>query len=288
MQKSKILFSFILLFLCSPLYAFEHPLNSVIYGATTEDDVLKTLTGQQEYKGLKIYERGSVSQRQLTREYLADKLTEFGYTPELHNYRLNGTNVFAVLPATNSSDEFLIIGAHFDSVSNEGANDNASGVAIVLAMAKELQNIAVRQKNIIFCFFDEEEKGLQGSKYFAQKLLTEKTKVHSVHTIDQMAFDGDGDFAIELEKVPNDLFKIYQDVNVSQKFLIPLHKSPVTSTDHSSFSKLGFKAMGLTEEYYNGDTTPCYHSQCDTYETVNLAYLLNTSKFWRAVITTLL
>jgi Zn-dependent M28 family amino/carboxypeptidase len=45
------------------------------------------------------------------------------------------------------------------------------------------------------------------------------------------------------------------------------------ATDHVSFRDVGFAAVGLTEEYVSGDTTPHYHLPSDTYDTVDLDYL---------------
>lgn len=127
-----------------------------------------------------------------------------------------------------------------------------------------------------------------GSTAFAKKLVAEKLNIHSAHTVDQLAYDADGDFAIELEAATPELLNFYRAINFDQKFNLILETSPVTSTDHNSFRKLGIASIGLTEEYYHGDTTSCYHQSCDTYETINFEYLYSGSRFWTAVIGTLI
>lgn len=265
--------------------SFDPGMTNLLYGETIEYNVLKVLAGEQDtLSGHRILERRSLAERQQTIQYLEDKLVELGYSPQRHEYGSNGANLWAVLEGSSSSNEYVVIGAHFDSVGNAGANDNASGVAVVMSLAKKLLEFQVRNKNILIVFLDEEERGLVGSRNFASFLKASNFKIHSVHTIDQMAWDKDKDRAIELEKAPADLMSIYQKVKADRGYLMTLHSSSETSTDHTSFRNAGFKAMGLTEEYRNGDTTPCYHSKCDKFETVDFEYLTNTARFWSDVI----
>lgn len=264
---------------------FDPTTTHLLFGDTTEYEVLKVLSGEQDTRtGHRILERRSFPERQQTWQYLEDKLVEFGYSPQRHEYRSEASNLWAVLNGTVSTNEYVVIGAHFDSVGNAGANDNASGVAVVMSLAERLQQVQVRNKNVLIVFLDEEERGLVGANFFAKYLKTNNYKIHSVHTIDQIAWDKDKDRAIELEKAPDDLMAIYTKVKNDRGYMMPLHYSPETSTDHSAFRNLGFKAMGLTEEYRNGDTTPCYHSKCDKFETVDFDYLTNSAKFWSDVI----
>jgi hypothetical protein len=82
-------------------------------------------------------------------------------------------------------NEYLIIGAHLDHVGSQageiyfpGANDNASGSASVLEMARAFVNSGVKPKrSIIFILFSNEESGLNGSKYYTENPLVpiEKT-----------------------------------------------------------------------------------------------------------------
>ena len=55
------------------------------------------------------------------------------------------------------------------------------------------------------------------------------------------------------------------------------------STDHASFRPT-FLAIGLTEEYTSGDTTPYYHKAGDTFDTVNFPYLLSTTVLVNQVV----
>ena len=123
--------------------------------------------------------------------------------------------------------------------------------------------------------FDEEEEGLVGSRAFARKLRTDGTQVHSVHTIDQLGWDLDGDRHVELELPDRGLRELYvaaaRDLgwNDPEGMIVATN---VASTDHASF-RPDFPAVGLTEEYRGGDTTPHYHRPTDGHQTVSFAYL---------------
>ena len=84
-------------------------------------------------------------------------------------YRANGTNTVADLPGARWPDEWLVIGAHHDTVPDSpGGNDNASGTAVVLELARVLSLLRQEQgvepgRSIRFLTFGAEEQALQGS-----------------------------------------------------------------------------------------------------------------------------
>jgi len=87
-----------------------------------------------------------------------------------------GANIFGVLPGKlwgTSRDRLVIIGAHWDTMTEtDGYNDNGSGVAAVLEIARQFVESKCRPKNtIIFATFDLEEMGGQGSDEFVQRYL---------------------------------------------------------------------------------------------------------------------
>ena len=96
---------------------------------------------------------------------------------EVHQ-KLSMRNVLAMIPGKNTK-EYVIVGAHFDHLGIDpaldgdqiynGADDNASGVSAVLQIARAfLASGQQPERNVIFAFWDGEEKGLLGSKYFVQ------------------------------------------------------------------------------------------------------------------------
>ena len=224
-----------------------------------------------------IGERSSVAQRSATALYLVEAFEGIGYAPELHEYP-GGTNVYAELAATEGDAQVLVIGAHYDTVpGSPGANDNATGVAMVLALARHLREIPCRDRNVIFVGFDQEEIGLVGSDAFARFLVDQAVDVEAVHTIDQMGWDADGDRNIEIERADPGLFDFYSGPAASLVPPVGLTPTDTGFTDHVSFRAYGLPAVGLTEEYVTGDTTPHYHLPSDTYETVDLGYTASTA-----------
>jgi Zn-dependent M28 family amino/carboxypeptidase len=226
--------------------------------------------------GVRLVNRSTVSNRQAARQYLTRLLVDMGLAALEQNYG-TGTNVYAELKGTSGARAYVVVGAHFDSVApSPGANDNATGVAAVLAVARYVTSLPCRSKHFYFVLFDEEEVGLVGSKNFATKLKTDGAVVHSVHTIDQMGWDSNGDRLIELELPDMGLEDLYRAAVAELGVSIPIKPTKTASTDHSSFRPT-FLATGVTEGYTSGDTTPYYHKAGDTYETVDFAYLKSTT-----------
>ena len=67
-----------------------------------------------------------------------------------------------------------------------------------------------------------------------------------------------------------------------------LHVTQEPGSDHSAFRRLGMPAVGLTEEYRNGDTTPHIHRPTDTWDTVDFVYLANATVLVQTALALLL
>lgn len=126
--------------------------------------------------------------------YLANELEKYGIQPyfDVYEDRLdeveNTWNVVGVIPGQDPAlkQELVVLGAHYDhigiqpavkgdSIAN-GANDNASGVSILLELARNLAQKDVK-RTVVVCFFTGEELGLLGSKHLANRLKEEEAKV---------------------------------------------------------------------------------------------------------------
>jgi Zn-dependent M28 family amino/carboxypeptidase len=203
-----------------------------------------------------------------------------GWTPQLHTYT-TGANVHATIPATMGNGPEIIVGAHFDSVvGSPGANDNASGVAVVLAVARYLGETPCRAAPVTIVLFDGEENGLLGSRAFA--LTRTVASVHAVHTIDQVGWDQDDDLRFELELPTPELEAEYRAAAVTVGALVST--TTTQGTDHEAFRDRAFAAIGLTEEYVGGDTSPHRHTAQDTASTIDVSYLAAGTKVVAQVI----
>jgi len=114
-------------------------------------------------------------------------------------------------------DEYLVIGAHLDHVGSQagllfpGANDNASGSAAIIELAKAFQLDDTKPKrSILFVLFASEEQGLFGSKYFVENLKINPDKIVAMFNLDCIGYGdsiqvGNGKSSHELWKIANEL-----------------------------------------------------------------------------------
>ena len=120
-------------------------------------------------------------------EFLMDRFTEFGYSPEMQDFQVrigslqrNSSNIILELPG--HGEGIVILGAHYDTVRNSvGANDNASGVGVLLAVAERLtqppwssQMVSVFPFTLRFIAFGSEETGMNGSGHYVRQLTDEE------------------------------------------------------------------------------------------------------------------
>jgi len=116
-------------------------------------------------------------------------------------------NVVALLPGTDQKDEYIIYSAHWDhfgvgrAINNDsiynGAVDNASGTAALLAIAEAFKNSPQQKRSIVLLAVTAEEQGLLGSAYYSEHLIFEPKK--TVANINMDAFNSPGpmkDFTI--------------------------------------------------------------------------------------------
>ncbi len=109
-------------------------------------------------------------------------------------------NVVGMIPVEHS-DEYLVIGAHYDHLGmggtssrspdeiaiHNGADDNASGTAGIMELAQKLAaNRALLKRNIVFIAFSGEEMGLIGSKEFVRKPLVDIKKIKAMMNLDMV------------------------------------------------------------------------------------------------------
>jgi hypothetical protein len=110
-------------------------------------------------------EREGERARSFTRDYISQQLKTFGFSPKLQEFD-RGINVFAERKGTDSNAGAILIAAHYDTVpQSPGADDNATGVAAVLEVARLLGSRPT-PRTLQVAFFDREEIGLLGSLAF--------------------------------------------------------------------------------------------------------------------------
>ncbi len=109
-------------------------------------------------------------------EYIQAAFEAYGYDPQVQRFaftndddeELESANVIAV--KRGASPEEIVVGAHYDSVDDaDGADDNASGVAVLLEVAKLLQDVQTPY-TIRFIAFGAEEADMDGSHYYVEQM----------------------------------------------------------------------------------------------------------------------
>ena len=247
--------------------------------------IVGALSGQDDIApGIKLAHRASIGERNAARTFLLDEFTALGLTPQRHDYTNGGyvgANVIAKLDATGGTGGTIIVGAHFDSVpAGPGAGDNATGVAIVLAVARYLRDVEDRQHPVIFALFDQEELGLIGSREWVKTLTA--ADITGAHIFDMLSFDGDNDHAVELWSPAPALEAVYQAHG-------PAAGTPISSvafaySDHQAFIEVDIPATGVGEEFVGGDHTPNYHKSTDTFANVSFDHLARVTRLALVVL----
>ena len=132
-------------------------------------------------------------------QFIRSKFIEAGIKPYFNTYfdtfestRFKGVNVVGFIEGNDPElkDEIVLLGAHYDhiglgpkvkndSIAN-GANDNASGTAAVLAIANRLARLGTNKRSVIVALFSGEEKGLLGSKALAKKIKAQNIDLYTM------------------------------------------------------------------------------------------------------------
>jgi hypothetical protein len=136
---------------------------------------------------------------QATAGYLSRRLREQGYDVALLPYSANGlqvNNVEARLPGSEDSSGQIVVAAHYDSVAGTvGANDNATGVAAVLEIARLLRQANCRRPIRFVLFVNEEppffQTELMGSSVYARQLRHDGVPVSAMISIETIGFYSD-------------------------------------------------------------------------------------------------
>ncbi len=161
-------------------------------------------------------------------------------------------------------DSFLVFTAHYDHIGRmgkntyfPGANDNASGVAMVLDLSKQLASQKTKPHySIAVMLFSGEELGLLGSKYYTKNPIFDLEKIKFLINLD-MVGSGEKGIKIVNGKVFIDDFNKLKDINNEKKYLADVKiRGAAANSDHYFFYDKGVKCffiytLGEYKEYHN-------------------------------------
>lgn len=113
---------------------------------------------------------------QAVQDLCADRLAEAGFAVTLQDFGM-GMNVVGRRVGSTKPEEIVVVGAHYDHIADcHGADDNASGVAATLEIARLLGKVEFERTIVVACW-DAEEDGLLGSKAFVAAAVAAKEKI---------------------------------------------------------------------------------------------------------------
>lgn len=166
-------------------------------------------------------------------------------------------NIIAHLKLNNKKDaKTLVIGAHYDGVDTPAADDNASGIAVVLEAARMLKTQNLKC-NIDFVAFGAEEIGLVGSKFYVDNLSLDKFKnVIGMINLDMV---GSGDL-LKLHTMREDSKSKIADLaqSFSKELGYSISRSAMESSDH-----VNFEVVGIPVAYFEYGPYEAYHTDED-------------------------
>ncbi len=183
-------------------------------------------------------------------------------------------NIEATIPG--ASRDFIIIGAHFDSkmlpdnIFFEGANDGASGVALLLEMIRAINASNITPKHTLkFLFFDGEEcfynynqhDGLFGSRYYTQQMTPDEIKKCRAVVILDMVADKDLNIAVPVDssdKLVALMLKMASQQGTEEKFT---RGTSIIIDDHVPFQKLGIPVINFIDFEFGPDNTYWHTSE---------------------------
>jgi Zn-dependent M28 family amino/carboxypeptidase len=236
-------------------------------------------------------------------EYIRQQFGQLG-SVEIHTFSVRGKtcqNLILNLPSQAGSQKELppiLIGAHYDAVpGTPGADDNATGMAVLLELARMFAAQPTKHP-LRLVAFDMEEYGLLGSTEYAAKLKQEQQALRLMISLEMLGYcdptPGSQNYPSPLERFyPNrgdfialignwrtirDLISISRSIRKvgvpSQWLPVPNRGKIVPDTrrsDHAPFWDAGYPAMMVTDTA--NMRNPNYHKPSDTIATLDLDFL---------------
>ena len=133
--------------------------------------------------------------------YIANLFESIGYRPNLQSFSVQGrtvSNIEVVKAGTERPDEIVVVGAHYDSViGSPGANDNATGVAGILELARMLHSQQLSRTVRFVAFVNEEPPytytNAMGSRHYAERAAAEGERITAMLSLETIGYYSDED-----------------------------------------------------------------------------------------------
>lgn len=233
-------------------------------------------------------------------DYISANLASFGYNVEFQNYTVYDKKVKNIIASKQGEAEpktSIIVGAHYDTCFNPGADDNASGVAVLLELARFMSDKRLDCTVKFIAFVNEEPPFFRtenmGSMVYAGKAKADGEAIKAAVILESLGYYSDrinsqryplflgflypnkGNFiavvgnlsSAKLVSKLTFLFKKHSDFPV-ESIVAPAALVPGADfSDNYSFWKKGYPALMVTDTAFFRN--PYYHSPSDTYEKID-------------------
>lgn len=189
-------------------------------------------------------------------------------------------NICAYIPGKINNDTVMVFSAHYDHLGGmgkatffPGANDNASGVSVLLNLVKYYTKNPPKYKTL-FIFFAGEEAGLLGSKYFVESKVVDLKKIKFLVNLDLLGTGDDGIMVVNgytFEKQ----FALLDNINKEKNLVKEIKKrGKASNSDHYWFSEAGVPCFFI----YTMGGIKAYHDVYDVAKTLPLTDYVDVFK----------
>ena len=186
--------------------------------------------------------------------------------------KFDAANICSMVPGTQKPDSFIFITAHYDHLGGmgrdtyfPGANDNASGVALLLSLAKYYATHP-QKYSIGFILFAGEEIGLLGSKYYTEHPIIPLKNIRFLTNTDLAGTGEEGITVVNASVFPKE-FALMNKINDENKYLVSIGaRGKAANSDHYWFTELGVPAFF----FYTKGGIAAYHDVFDRAATLPL------------------
>jgi len=215
-----------------------------------------------------------------SRDWCYDKFVEFGYDSVVYDsfvYSSNNVqNIMAYKIGTTFPDHQIVIGAHKDAVAGSpGADDNGSGSAGVLELARILKDIPT-EMTFIFILYTGEEQGLNGSWHHANAAAAAGDSIVAMLNMDMIAFINNSTQAKLYHGSETNWAQLWIDLadSLTGVNLTGVLSGSLSASDHYPYQQNGYDVAFLHEYVFSN----VYHSYQDSTSYMDFVYMTKMVK----------
>jgi len=254
-----------------------HDLEDII-AEVSQDSLESYLETLQSY----MVRLAGTTQNYAARDWLVSKFQSFGYTnvttdlfqSYVYDDYYNCYNVICSKTGTVYPDRQIVIGAHYDAVpGSPGADDNGTGSAAVLEIARVLAEVDL-DMTVIFILFDSEEQGLNGSYDYAYNASYAGDSIICMLNMDMIGNYENTDRASIYYGTQTAYAELWGILSDSLVNITAINSGQSSSSDHYYFAQFGYDVCFSIEYIFS----PVYHSYRDSTTYVGYDYFTRMAK----------